>query len=148
MLAFFLPLFNALINLLNLHCTLMANIYLPRVEIASAFVLAIDLTFSIIEMLLVSCNDKKSILSENIDKNPVFFQVRCMIEEYYDNGPKHGRAVNGNVNGDSRRNGITLTEFEELCANLKAQQVSLTHFYSHFISAIAERVEISDNVGR
>ncbi|KAI8425670.1 hypothetical protein MSG28_011481 [Choristoneura fumiferana] len=54
------------------------------------------------------------------------WKVRCMIEEYYDNGPKHGRGVNGNVNGDSRKNGITLTEFEELCANLKAQQVSST----------------------
>ncbi|CAH0764800.1 unnamed protein product [Diatraea saccharalis] len=54
------------------------------------------------------------------------WKVRCMIEEYYDNGSKHGRGVNGNVNGDARKNGISLTEFEELCANLKAQQVAST----------------------
>lgn len=46
-----------------------------------------------------------------------------MIEEYYDNGGKSGRGVNGSMNGDARKNGISLTEFEELCANLKAQQV-------------------------
>ncbi|XP_059058302.1 plastin-2 isoform X1 [Achroia grisella] len=54
------------------------------------------------------------------------WKVRCMIEEYYDNGPKHGRNVNGSVNGDARKNGITLGEFEELCANLKTQQVAST----------------------
>ncbi|XP_063834997.1 plastin-3 [Ostrinia nubilalis] len=54
------------------------------------------------------------------------WKVRCMIEEYYDNGSKHGRGVNGNVNGDARKNGISLNEFEELCANLKAQQVAST----------------------
>ncbi|XP_049881769.1 plastin-3 isoform X2 [Pectinophora gossypiella] len=55
------------------------------------------------------------------------WKVRCMIEEYYDNGSsKHGRGVNGNVNGDARKNGISLAEFEELCANLKAQQVAST----------------------
>lgn len=51
-----------------------------------------------------------------------------MIEEYYDNGGKHGRGVNGSMNGDSRKNGISLTEFEDLCANLKAQQVSFEIF--------------------
>ncbi|KAJ0171116.1 hypothetical protein K1T71_013315 [Dendrolimus kikuchii] len=54
------------------------------------------------------------------------WKVRCMIEEYYDNGNKHGRGVNGSVNGDARKNGISLNEFEELCANLKAQQVAST----------------------
>ncbi|XP_060807504.1 plastin-2 [Amyelois transitella] len=55
------------------------------------------------------------------------WKVRCMIEEYYDNGSsKHGRGVNGSVNGDGRKNGISLNEFEELCANLKAQQVAST----------------------
>lgn len=54
------------------------------------------------------------------------WKVRCMIEEYYDNGPKHGRSVNGSVNGDARKNGISLSEFEELCANLKTQQVAST----------------------
>ncbi|CAH0731563.1 unnamed protein product, partial [Brenthis ino] len=54
------------------------------------------------------------------------WKVRCMIEEYYDNGGKTGRGVNGSMNGDARKNGISLTEFEELCANLKAQQVSST----------------------
>ncbi|XP_053618782.1 plastin-2 [Plodia interpunctella] len=55
------------------------------------------------------------------------WKVRCMIEEYYDNGSsKHGRGVNGSVNGDARKNGISLNEFEELCANLKAQQVAST----------------------
>lgn len=54
------------------------------------------------------------------------WKVRCMIEEYYDNGGKSGRGVNGSMNGDARKNGISLTEFEELCANLKAQQVSST----------------------
>ncbi|XP_063370266.1 plastin-2 [Cydia amplana] len=54
------------------------------------------------------------------------WKVRCMIEEYYDNGPKHGRGVNGSMNGDARKNGMSLSEFEELCANLKAQQVSST----------------------
>ncbi|KAL0859521.1 hypothetical protein ABMA27_010676 [Loxostege sticticalis] len=53
------------------------------------------------------------------------WKVRCMIEEY-DNGSKHGRGVNGNVNGDARKNGLSLSEFEELCANLKAQQVAST----------------------
>ncbi|CAH4032720.1 plastin-2 [Pieris brassicae] len=53
------------------------------------------------------------------------WKVRCMIEEYYDNGSKHGRA-NGSVNGDSKKNGMTLLEFEELCGNLKAQQVAST----------------------
>ncbi|KAF9798278.1 hypothetical protein SFRURICE_012875 [Spodoptera frugiperda] len=52
------------------------------------------------------------------------WKVRCMIEEYYDNGNKRG--VNGSMNGDARKNAISLTEFEELCANLKAQQVSST----------------------
>lgn len=47
-----------------------------------------------------------------------------MIEEYNDNGRKAGR-VNGSMNGDLRKNGISLSEFEELCANLKAQQVSI-----------------------
>ncbi|XP_028025763.1 plastin-2 [Bombyx mandarina] len=54
------------------------------------------------------------------------WKVRCMIEEYYDNGGKHGRGVNGSLNGDARRNGMSLVEFEDLCANLKAQQVSST----------------------
>ncbi|XP_068624650.1 plastin-2 [Battus philenor] len=54
------------------------------------------------------------------------WKVRCMIEEYYDNGPKQGRGVNGSMNGDARRNGMSLTEFEDLCANLKAQQVAST----------------------
>ncbi|XP_023944427.2 plastin-2 [Bicyclus anynana] len=54
------------------------------------------------------------------------WKVRCMIDEYNDNGRKTGRAVNGSMNGDMRKNGISLTEFEELCANLKAQQVSST----------------------
>lgn len=54
------------------------------------------------------------------------WKVRCMIEEYYDNGGKSGRGVNGSMNGDARKNGISLSEFEELCANLKAQQVSST----------------------
>ncbi|XP_022837104.1 plastin-2 isoform X1 [Spodoptera litura] len=52
------------------------------------------------------------------------WKVRCMIEEYYDNGNKRG--VNGSMNGDAKKNAISLTEFEELCANLKAQQVSST----------------------
>lgn len=46
-----------------------------------------------------------------------------MIEEYYDSGAKSGRGVNGSMNGDAKKNGISLAEFEELCANLKAQQV-------------------------
>ncbi|XP_032524883.2 plastin-2 [Danaus plexippus] len=54
------------------------------------------------------------------------WKVRCMIEEYYDNGAKSGRGVNGSMNGDAKKNGISLAEFEELCANLKAQQVSST----------------------
>ncbi|XP_041984190.1 plastin-2 [Aricia agestis] len=54
------------------------------------------------------------------------WKVRCMIEEYYDQSGPRGRGVNGNVNGDSRRNGISLHEFEELCANLKTQQVAST----------------------
>ncbi|CAH2245064.1 plastin-2 [Pararge aegeria] len=54
------------------------------------------------------------------------WKVRCMIDEYNDNGRKAGRGVNGSMNGDTRKNGISLTEFEELCANLKAQQVSST----------------------
>ncbi|KAJ2941033.1 hypothetical protein O0L34_g13165 [Tuta absoluta] len=55
------------------------------------------------------------------------WKIRCMMDEYYDgSSSKHGRGVNGNMNGDSRKNGISLTEFEELCANLKAQQVSST----------------------
>lgn len=45
-----------------------------------------------------------------------------MIEEYYDNGNSK-RGVNGSMNGDARKNAISLSEFEELCANLKAQQV-------------------------
>ncbi|CAB3233164.1 unnamed protein product [Arctia plantaginis] len=53
------------------------------------------------------------------------WKVRCMIEEYYDNGNSK-RGVNGSLNGDARKNAISLTEFEELCANLKAQQVSST----------------------
>ncbi|XP_013174790.1 PREDICTED: plastin-3 [Papilio xuthus] len=54
------------------------------------------------------------------------WKVRCMIDEYYHNGSKQGRGVNGNVNGDAHRNGMSLAEFEDLCANLKAQQVSST----------------------
>ncbi|KAG6443657.1 hypothetical protein O3G_MSEX002944 [Manduca sexta] len=54
------------------------------------------------------------------------WKVRCMIEEYYDNGGKHGRGVNGSMNGDARGNGMSLAEFEDLCANLKAQQVAST----------------------
>ncbi|XP_026317022.1 plastin-2 [Hyposmocoma kahamanoa] len=54
------------------------------------------------------------------------WKVRCMIEEYFDNGHNNRRGVNGSVNGDARKNGITLPEFEDLCANLKAQQVSST----------------------
>lgn len=50
-----------------------------------------------------------------------------MIEEYYDNGVKSGRGVNGSMNGDARKNGISLSEFEELCANLKAQQVNFDY---------------------
>ena len=46
-----------------------------------------------------------------------------MIEEYYDNG-NNKRGVNGSMNGDARKNAISLTEFEELIANLKAQQVT------------------------
>ncbi|CAG5037762.1 unnamed protein product [Parnassius apollo] len=53
------------------------------------------------------------------------WKVRCMIEEY-DNGARQGRGVNGSVNGDARKNGMSLTEFEDLCANLKAQQVAST----------------------
>ncbi|KAI5645338.1 hypothetical protein NE865_02425 [Phthorimaea operculella] len=54
------------------------------------------------------------------------WKIRCMMDEYYDgSSSKHGRGVNGNMNGDSRKNGISLTEFEELCASLKAQQVKL-----------------------
>ncbi|KAJ8705274.1 hypothetical protein PYW07_011101 [Mythimna separata] len=53
------------------------------------------------------------------------WKVRCMIEEYYDNG-NNKRGVNGSMNGDARKNGISLSEFEELIANLKAQQVSST----------------------
>lgn len=54
------------------------------------------------------------------------WKVRRMIEEYYDNGNKHARGVNGSMNGDARKNGLSLNEFEELCATLKAQQVSST----------------------
>ncbi|XP_034836893.1 plastin-2 [Maniola hyperantus] len=54
------------------------------------------------------------------------WKVRCMIEEYNDNGRKTGRGVNGSMNGDMRKNGISLSEFEDLCGNLKAQQVSST----------------------
>ncbi|KAG7296972.1 hypothetical protein JYU34_019887, partial [Plutella xylostella] len=52
------------------------------------------------------------------------WKVRCMIEEYNDSGSRRARnAVNGNVNGDATsNNGISLHEFEELCANLKQQQ--------------------------
>ncbi|XP_048486783.1 plastin-3 isoform X3 [Plutella xylostella] len=56
------------------------------------------------------------------------WKVRCMIEEYNDSGSRRARnAVNGNVNGDATsNNGISLHEFEELCANLKQQQVAST----------------------
>lgn len=46
-----------------------------------------------------------------------------MIEEY-DNGSRTGKGVNGAMNGSARKNDISLNEFEELCANLKAQQVT------------------------
>lgn len=56
------------------------------------------------------------------------WKVRCMIEEYNDSGSRRARnAVNGNVNGDATsNNGISLHEFEELCASLKQQQVAST----------------------
>ncbi|PZC74332.1 hypothetical protein B5X24_HaOG207966 [Helicoverpa armigera] len=63
--------------------------------------------------------------SYNLYITTVISLVRCMIEEYYDNG-NNKRGVNGSMNGDARKNGISLGEFEELCANLKAQQVSST----------------------
>ncbi|GBP28652.1 Plastin-2 [Eumeta japonica] len=70
------------------------------------------------------------------------WKVRCMIEEYYDEGSKRGRgAVNGSVNGDARRNGISLAEFEELCAQLKAQQVCAAHAI-HFFYVVYYRYEI------
>lgn len=53
------------------------------------------------------------------------WKIRCMIEEF-DNTTKRGRGVNGNMNGDTRKNGISLNEFEELCAQLKAQQIAHT----------------------
>lgn len=53
-----------------------------------------------------------------------------MIEEYYDNG-HNKRGVNGSMNGDARKNGISLPEFEELCANLKAQQVTDIPIYRY-----------------
>lgn len=60
-----------------------------------------------------------------------------MIDENH-NGHNNRRGVNGRVNGNAGKNGMTLSEFEELCANLKAQQVIFILIYLHTYIGICE----------